>query len=95
MRLFCYQARKFIGALATVLGGVDTCIFTGGIGKNSAIIRARICANREFLGIYLDPDLNESNAPVISRQDSRVTVRVMKTDEELMIARHTRDLLAG
>jgi len=93
--LFCYQARKFIGALATVLGGLDTFIFTGGIGENSAIIRARICANLEFLGIHLDPDLNQGNAPIISKQDSSVTVRVMKTNEELMIARHTRDLLTG
>ena len=63
------------------------------IGENSAIIRARICANLEFLGIHLDPDLNQGNGPIISKQDSRVTVRVMKTNEELMIARHTRDLL--
>ena len=95
VELFCYQARKFIGALATVLGGLDTFIFTGGIGENSATIRARICANLEFLGIHLDPDLNQENAPIISKQDSPVTVRVMKTNEELMIARHTRDLLTG
>jgi acetate kinase len=95
VELFGYQARKFIGALATVLGGLDTFIFTGGIGENSATIRARICTNLEFLGIHLDPDLNQENAPIISKQDSPVTVRVMKTNEELMIARHTRDLLTG
>ena len=93
--LFCYQARKFLGAMATVLGGLDTVVFTGGIGENSATIRARNCANLEFLGIHLDPDLNQENAPIISRKDSPVKVRVMKTNEELMIARHTRDLLPG
>jgi len=91
--IFCYQARKFTGALATVLGGLDTFVFSGGIGENSATIRARICGNLQFLGIHLDPDLNNQNAPIISRQDSPVTVRVMKTDEELMIARHTRNLI--
>ena len=95
VRIFCYQARKFIGALATVLGGLDTFVFTGGIGENSATIRARICANLEFLGIHLDLDLNNENAPIISKKGSPVTVRVMKTNEELMIARHTRDLLTG
>ena len=92
--LFCYQARKFTGALAAALGGIDTFVFTGGIGENSAIIRARICEPLEFLGIRLDRALNEGNSPVISRQDSPITVRVMKTNEELMIARHTRALIA-
>ena len=95
VELFCYQARKFIGALAAVLSGLDTFVFTGGIGENSAVIRARICANLEFLGIHLDPGINQENGPIISKQDSRVTVRVMKTNEELMIASHTRDLLTG
>ena len=71
VEIFCYQARKFIGALAAALGGLDTFIFTGGIGENSAIIRARICANLEFLGIHLDPDLNQENAPIISKQTVR------------------------
>ena len=91
--LFCYQARKFVGALAAALGGLDTFVFTGGIGENSAAIRARLCAPLEFLGIRLDQGLNEGNAPIISRPDSPVTVRVMKTNEELMIARQTRDLI--
>jgi acetate kinase len=93
VELFCYQARKFIGALAAVLGGLDTFVFTAGIGENSAVIRERICAKLEFLGIQLDSDRNKKNAPVISRQNSPVTVRVMQTNEELMIARHTRDLV--
>jgi acetate kinase len=95
VEIFCYQARKFVGALAAALGGLDTFIFTGGIGENSAIIRARICVNLEFFGIHLEPDLNQEKAPIISKQDSPVTVRIMKTNEELMIARHTRNLLTG
>jgi len=93
VEIFCYQARKFVGALAAALGGLDTLIFTAGIGENSATIRARICAPLGFLGIRLDQALNERNSSIISRIDSRVTVRVMKTNEELMIARHTRDLV--
>jgi acetate kinase len=91
--IFCYQARKFIGALAAAMGGIDTFVFTGGIGENSAIIRAKICEPLKFLGIRLDRDLNELNSLVITRQDSPVTVRVINTNEELMIARHTRDLI--
>jgi acetate kinase len=93
VELFCYQAKKFLGALAAVLGGLDTLAFTGGIGENSATIRARICAPLEFLGVRLDEGLNEQNSPVISTHDSPVTVRVLKTNEELMIARHARDIL--
>jgi acetate kinase len=95
VELFCYQARKFLGALIAVLGGLDTLIFTGGIGENAPSIRRRICENMEFLGIHLDPGLNDANAPIISREGSFVTVRVMKTNEELMIARHTYELLHG
>jgi acetate kinase len=95
VEIFCYQARKFVGALAASLSGLNTLIFTGGIGENSATIRARICAPLRFLGIILDNGLNERNNSIISQIDSRVTVRVMKTDEELMIARHTRDLVKG
>ncbi len=91
--VFCYQARKFIGALAAALGGLDTLVFTGGIGEHSSAVRARICAPLEFLGIRLDPDSNKGNSGVISRRDSPVAVRVMKTNEELMIARHTRSVL--
>jgi len=93
VEVFCYQARKFVGALTAVLGGLDTLVFTGGIGENSAPIRARICEPLGFLGLRLDQGLNERQAPVISLKGSGVTVRVMKTNEELMIARHTRDLI--
>jgi acetate kinase len=93
VEMFCYQAQKFAGALAAALGGLNTLVFTGGIGENSAAIRKGICAPLGFLGIRLDEGSNESHAPLISTPDSAVAVRVMKTNEELMIARHTRDLM--
>jgi acetate kinase len=91
--LFCYQAKKFLGALAAVLGGLDTLVFTGGIGEHAAPVRAGICAGLGFLGIALDPRRNGAHAPVISPDGGAVTVRVLHTDEELMIARHTSRLL--
>jgi acetate kinase len=91
--LFCYQASKFLGALAAVLGGLDTLIFTAGIGENAPAVRQRICQNLTFLGIRLDEGGNAANAAIISREDEPVTVRVMHTDEDLMIARHTYTLL--
>jgi acetate kinase len=94
IELFCYQARKFLGALVVVLGGLETLIFTGGIGEHAAPIRWRICAGLEFLGIQLDAQRNAAHAPVISRDGSPATVRVMATDEERMIARHTERLIA-
>ncbi len=93
VELFCYQARKFLGALSAVLGGLDTLVFTAGIGESAAPVRERICAGLDFIGIELDRHANEANAPVISSDGSRVVVRVMKTDEDLMIARHTRSLV--
>ena len=83
--LFCYQAKKWIGSFAAALGGLDTLVFAGGIGENNAAIRARICEGLDFLGIELDQTRNAENAPVISA--GRVTVRIIRTDEELMIAR--------
>jgi acetate kinase len=85
--LFCYQAKKWIGALAAALGGLDTLVFAGGIGENRAVVRARICDGLDFLGVELDPARNEAHAPVITRDGSRAVVRVMRTDEELYIAR--------
>ena len=85
--LFCYQAKKWIGAYAAALGGLDTLVFAGGIGENSPVVRARICEGLDFLGIKLDKTRNAKTAAVISRNSSRVTVRVIRTDEELMIAR--------
>ena len=84
-RLFCYQARKWIGALAAALDGLDTLVFSAGIGENSPVIRARICEGLGFLGLELDASANKANAPIISREDSKVTVRVMRTDEELCL----------
>ena len=91
--LFCYQAKKFLGALAAALGGLDTLVFTGGIGEHSATVRRRICENLAFLGIRLDQDRNAAHAPVISGEKGSVTVRVVRTDENMMIARHTRRIV--
>ena len=94
--VFCRQARKWIGALAAVLGGVDTLVFTGGIGENSAAIRWEICQGLEFLGIRLDTDRNAAGDEVISSGSRGATVRVIRTDEEAIIAEHVvRALLAG
>lgn len=89
INLFCYQAKKFLGTMASVLGGVDTIVFTGGIGENSPEIRKRICNGMEFLGIQLDLSQNEANSSTISIAGAPTTVRIIKTNEELMIARHT------
>ena len=85
--LFCYQAKKWIGSFAAALGGLDTLVFAGGIGENAPLIRARICDGLGFLGIELNEERNTKNAPLISTDGSRVAVRVIRTDEELMIAR--------
>jgi len=92
---FCYSARKAIGSLAAVLGGMETLVFTGGIGENDAAVRGRICDGLEFLGVRLDGASNETSTPVISAQGSSVTVRVIKTNEELTIARHAERLVSG
>jgi acetate kinase len=91
--VFCHVAKRFLGALCAVLGGLDTLIFTGGMGENAPRVRQLTCQGLEFLGIDLDSARNEANAAVISRGGSAVTVRVMKTNEELMVARHSRDVL--
>ncbi len=91
--LFCYQAGKHLGALVTVLGGLDTLIFTAGIGENSPDVRKRICHNLAYLGVHLDARRNAANAAIISTKSSQVTVRVMRTDEDLMVARHTFSLI--
>ena len=92
--LFCYQARKWVGAFAAVLGGLDTLVFAGGIGEHAAEVRARICEGLEFLGIELDAARNAAHADVISSESSRVTVRIIPTDEERMIARTVGRLMA-
>jgi acetate kinase len=85
--LFCYQAKKWIGSFAAVLGGLDTLVFAGGIGENAPVVRARICDGLEFLGIKLEEKRNAANEGVISAAASRVAVRVIRTDEEKMIAK--------
>jgi acetate kinase len=91
--LFCYQVKKWIGGFAAVLGGVDYLVFAGGIGENAPVIRDRICEGMAFLGIELDKERNKENAPFISANESKVTVRVIPTDEELMIAKIVMHLL--
>jgi acetate kinase len=91
--LFCRQARKWIGALAAALGGLETVVFSGGIGAGSAEIRRAICDGLEFLGVGLDDERNAAGAGVISADSSRTSVRVIRTDEERMIARHVVRLL--
>jgi len=91
--LFCYRAKKYVGAYAAALGGLDTLVFTGGIGERAPAIRARICSGLEFLGIEIDAAHNQANAPVISATNSRVNVRVIQTNEDLMIVQHVKTVL--
>ncbi|OHA83541.1 MAG: acetate kinase [Candidatus Yonathbacteria bacterium RIFCSPLOWO2_01_FULL_47_33b] len=90
--LFCYEVKKHIGAYAAAMGGVDTVIFTGGMGENAPRIRTRICAGLEFLGITIDGAHNEGNKEIISSSSAPICVRVMRTNEELMIARIASEL---
>jgi len=91
--LFCYQAKKWIGSFAAALGGLDTLVFAGGIGENAPPVRERICEGLGFLGIELDRECNANSAPLISSDASPVKVRVIRTDEELMIARSVTRVL--
>ena len=84
--LFCYQVKKWIGAFAAALGGLDTLVFAGGIGERAPVVRARICDGLEFLGIELEENQNAANGDIISAHSGRVLVRVIHTDEEWMIA---------
>jgi acetate kinase len=91
--MFCYQARKEIGALAAALGGLDTLVFTGGIGERAAPVRAAICDGLGHLGVKLDAEHNAAHAETVSAAGSACRVRVIETNEELMIARHCRAVL--
>jgi acetate kinase len=91
--LFCYQAKKWIGAFAAALGGLETLVFSAGIGERSAPVRARICDGLGFLGIEIDATRNAEHAPLVSADGSRVAVRVIPTDEERMVARSVRRVL--
>lgn len=93
VEMFCYQVRKFIGAFAAALRGLDMMVFTGGIGERAAPVRAEICDGLEFLGVRVDAARNARHEPVISADNSACVVRVVQTDEDQMIARHTRRLL--
>ncbi len=94
VEIFCYQARKFAGALTAAMGGLDTFIFSGGIGEHAPAVRTEICRGLEHLGLQLDPARNAANAAIISTDQSEVTVRVIPTDEELIIARAVCDFLS-
>lgn len=91
--LFCYQAKKFIGAYAAALGGLDTLVFAGGIGEHAPPVRARICDGLGFLGVTIDPGRNLANAPLISPDGAPVSVHLIPTNEELIIAEATSALL--
>jgi acetate kinase len=93
--VFVHSVKKAIGALAAALGGLDILVFSGGIGENAAVIRARVCEGLGFLGIALDGPSNEAGAPVISAAGGRVRVRIIPTDEELMMARMASGLLTA
>ncbi|TDG36481.1 acetate/propionate family kinase [Pedobacter changchengzhani] len=92
VNLFCCQAKKFIGALAAALGGLDILIFTGGVGENSPQIRERICADMDFMGVKLDRLRNQDTQKIISCQSSKVSIMVFETNEERMIALHTKKI---
>ena len=91
--LFCYQIKKWIGAFAAAMGGLDTLVFAGGIGEHAPVVRAQICSELQFLGIEIEEKSNTQNTDVISVEDGRVIVRVIHTDEELMIANSVCDIL--
>ncbi|MGA8758985.1 MAG: acetate/propionate family kinase [Stellaceae bacterium] len=91
--LFCYQAKKWVGAFAAALGGLDTLVFAGGIGENAPLVRERLCYGLGFLGIELDQECNARSAPLISSKAGHIRLRVIRTDEELIIARSAARLL--
>jgi len=93
--MFCYHLRKHIGALTAVLGGIDMVIFTGGIGERAPEVRRRVCQGLEHLGVLLDEDLNGKNTETISPAESRCMVRVIPTNEDLVIARHTYKMVSS
>jgi len=93
VQMFAYQVRKFIGAYAAVLNGLDTLVFTGGIGERAAEVRTEICSGLEYLGVTLDMAANGQNAELISQPGTKCTIRVVQTDEDLMIASHTRNVV--
>ena len=94
VELFSYRVAREIGSLSAALEGLEQIVFTGGVGENSAEIRADICARSQWLGIQIDASANQANAEIISTPGSRVIVRVIPTDEEGMLALHGMEMLA-
>jgi acetate kinase len=92
--LFVYRIGRELGSLAAALGGLDAIVFTAGIGEHAPPIRERVCRSAAWLGVELDPEANAAGGPRISTASSRTTAWIIPTNEELVIARHTRDLLA-
>jgi acetate kinase len=90
--VFAWSARKWVGAMTATMGGIDTLVFTGGIGEHAAQVRASIARGLEHLGVRLDDGRNERGDPIVSAVDAPCTVRVVRTDEERMVARHARRL---
>lgn len=99
IEIFCYRARKYIGAFLAAVGGADAIVFTGGIGENSAEIRTMICRGLEWMGVVLEPERNVAHhggqEGLISRDDSPIAAYVIPTDEELLIARDTVRCVRG
>jgi acetate kinase len=94
VEIFCASVQKHVGAFAAALGGVDTLVFTGAIGERAAPVRSEIGQRLRHLGVELDPSKNDAGADVISAAAARCTVRIVPTNEELMIARHTAAVIA-
>ncbi|MBO6856365.1 acetate/propionate family kinase [Roseibium sp.] len=92
---FVFRIRRELGGMAAVLSGLDTVVFTGGIGENAALVREKVCAGQEWLGLEIDPVRNEAGAEMISTDTSSINVLVIPTDEEAMIRRHTERLLGS
>jgi len=93
--LFIYRIGRELGSLTAAIGGLDSLVFTGGIGENSAVIRERVCRGARWLGVDLDNIANNANGPLISAESSPVSVWTIPTNEELMIARHTRRVIGS
>lgn len=92
IKMYCYQAKKQIGALAATMGGVDLLVFTGGIGENDPPVRKQICTGLDFLGIELNEDSNDRSDEIISELRSNTIVYVIPANEELIIAGHVKEI---
>jgi acetate kinase len=92
--IFCYRIKKYIGAYSAAMGGLDSVVFTGGIGENSSEVRSEVCSNMEYLGIKLDPLRNDNNEDIISDSSSKVSVFRIPTNEELVIAMDTNTIVS-